>query len=64
MILAVHRLYVFVLQPSLFPLRGGRAQVLAFKCKIDKADFTDRIYFVSSYIMEEITPKPEVLKAN
>ena len=35
-----------------------------FECRIDPADFTDRMSFLPSNFMEEISPNPEALNAN
>ena len=48
--------HVFDLRPLLFPYRGGKMRALSCACKTDQAGFTDRMFFLPSNLMEEISP--------
>ena len=53
-----------VLHSLLLPSREGRAQAISSECKINQSDCTDWISFLSSNLMEEISPNSEALSAN
>ena len=55
---------VFVLRPLLFPNIEGRARALSSACKTDQDDFTDMVSFLTSYLIEEISPNTQALSAN
>ena len=44
--------------------RGGRTLPLSFECKIYQADFTARLSFLPSNLMEEIIPNLKALSSN
>ena len=46
---------------SFISLQRGRTQALSSACKIDQADFTDWMTFLTSNLMEEISLNAEVL---
>ena len=48
----------------LFSFVRGMVWALISQCKIDEADCTGRITFLSSNLMEKISPNPESLIAN
>ena len=57
--------FLFILYPLLlFLSRGGQMWPLSFECKIDEADFTDCMSFLSTNLMEEISPNAEALSKN
>ena len=51
-------------KPLLFPSRGRRTRTFSSEPKIDQADFTNWMPFISFILMEEISPNPEALIAN
>lgn len=55
---------VFVLPTCVFPSRGSRMQGLSYECKIDQANFTYWMSFLSSNLLQEINRNPEILSAN
>ena len=57
---------VFVLRPLFLPSKETRVQFKSYKIeyKIDQADFTDWMYFLTSNLMNEISHNPKVLSAN
>ena len=50
---------VFVLLPLLCLYRGVRYRIWSSACKADETDFTDRISFLSSNLMEDISSNTE-----
>ena len=52
---------MFVVDPLLFPFG---TQALSSACKIDRADFTDWMSFLTSNLTEEISPNTEAFSAN
>lgn len=54
----------FVLRPLLFSSRGDETFLLSSECKTEQANFTDRMSFLLSNLMEEIITSPEALCTN
>ena len=53
---------MFVSRSLLFPHRGGRTEALSSACKIDQADFTDWMSFLTSNFIKEINPAETLSK--
>lgn len=54
----------FVLHPFLFPYSGRRTRALSYKYKTNQATLTYWMCFLSSNIMEDISPDPETRSTN
>ena len=55
---------VFILRPLLFPSRGSKTRLFSSASKTDQADFTDRMFFLPSNLMEEIIPNTDAPNTN
>lgn len=55
---------MFALLPLLFPSRGCGKRALTSECKIDQGNYTARMFFLRSDLMEDIRSKTETFSGN
>lgn len=56
--------FVFVLHPLFFLTKSGTMWALSCECKIDPADFTESMTFLSPNFVDENSPNSEGLSTN